>query len=34
MSTDRARRGLAAALPTLLWLLAVGFAVGVLIAVM
>jgi hypothetical protein len=26
-------RGLAAALPTLLWLLAVGFAVGVLIAV-
>jgi hypothetical protein len=33
MGTTRARRGLAAALPTVVWLLALGFAVGVLIAV-
>ena len=33
MTTKRARPGLAAVLPTLVWLLAAGFAVGVLIAV-
>ena len=33
MGTQRARPGPAAVLPTLVWLLALGFAVGVLIAV-
>ena len=33
MSTRREGPGLAAVLPTLVWLLAVGFAVGVLFAV-
>jgi len=33
MGTTRSRRSLVAVLPTVVWLLALGFAVGVLIAV-